>query len=111
MTRNSICRCVVLVAAMACSLPLATDASHVRGGQDLPNCTTSATNAGGACSAKTGQMCPGNKTVCIGCTNMAVLTALCVNDGGNPCVGNGCIAGQQNSELSGASCVNQVCPN
>jgi hypothetical protein len=113
MTPNSIvCRCVVLVATMACSLPVATVASHVRGGLDVPNCTSQTTLGSGPCLALPGMTCPPTKAVCVGCPlgGRVVLGALCANGVGNPCTGAGCIANQSNSQLSPQNCVNQVCP-
>lgn len=109
MTSNSICRVAVLVAATACSLPFATAASHVRGGQDVANCTTRDTSDGD-CLALSGQNCGTKKTVCNGCGGLGTfLNALCADDGGTPCSGAGCVTGQTNSKLSGSSCVRQNC--
>ncbi len=109
MTSGSIVRCVLLVGAMAFSFPFATTASHVRGGQEVGNCTTRTTNPGGACVAEPGQNCTGDKTVCVGCgIGQEVLTALCTDDTA-ACGGTGCAPNQKNSKLSGTSCIENIC--
>ena len=111
MTSNSIGRCVLLVAAMAFSFPFATTASHVSGGQDVPNCDTIGINPNGACLALPGQTCSGNKAVCVGCVNRATNPKVAICATGNAaCGGAGCVTNQVNSQLSGKACIQNGCP-
>lgn len=114
MPSSSIGRIAVLVGALACSLPFATSAAHVRGGQYQGACTNTGSISDTPCLAQKGQSCGGNKETCTGCPlgrfPSTQLTALCTGAGGTPCGGAGCVASQSNSQLSGTSCVAQNCP-
>jgi len=101
---------MVLAFSAGLAMPMMTDASHVRGGDDVPPCDSVNLNMDGKCQEKLGQACAGSKVVCNGClARQGLKNFICTNTMDAACEGDGCIAGQTDSDKSGTSCINQSC--
>lgn len=105
-----ISRCAVLATAAALAMPYATSASHVAGGDDVPNCDTS-TLQPSPCSRIAGHACTLMKQQCFACIKdypikqykcTTTNTAAC----GDPV---NCVSGQTDSALSPDSCIAIPC--
>lgn len=108
-------RLAVLAVAAACAMPFATNASHVRGGDDVPNCDTSFLDKMTICTtdpnAPPGKMCGDNKAACVACTTFRnTKTTTCGTPSGRACGGDYCLGGQENGTLNGKNCIQVGCP-
>lgn len=102
-------RCVILALSAILAMPWVTDASYVRGGDDIPNCDTSTLNSNGSCVAKSQQSCTDKKKQCTACIAPSTTkTQNCAEDG-TACAGGGCETEQKNSKLSGDTCIAVNC--